>query len=63
MSEKTPGQYGKQNPCFMYQGTAGYSISAVLLAAVSGKPDAQGFAAEPPPAGLDPCGTKPIKLE
>ena len=63
MSEKAPGQYGKRNPLFMYQGTAGYSIPAVLLTAVSGKPEAEGFTAEPPPAGPDPCGTKPMKPE
>ena len=27
-TEKANGQYGKQNPLFMYQGTAGYSIRA-----------------------------------
>ena len=29
-TEKANGQYGKQNPLFMYQGTAGYSIRAEL---------------------------------
>ena len=30
-TEKANGQYGKQNPRFMYQGTAGYSIRAELI--------------------------------
>ena len=45
-TEKANGQYGKQNPLFMYQGTAGYSIRAEL----HGSPSA---------SGQDRCGTMP----
>lgn len=52
------GQYGKQNPMFMYQGTVGYSIKAELNNG-AGKETAKAFIAVPPCSGEDRCGTLP----
>lgn len=53
---KINGQYGKRNPLFMYQGTAGYSVRAALN--VSAKPDqgAQLFTAVSSQSGERRCG-------
>lgn len=50
------GQYGKRNPLFMYQRTAGGSVRATLN--ISAKPEqrAQIFAAVPPWSGDQRCG-------
>lgn len=50
-TEKANGQYGKQNPLFMYQGTAGYSIRAELHGSKGGVEAAEAFTAYRPPAG------------
>lgn len=42
-TEKANGQYGKQNPLFMYQGTAGYSIRAELHGSKGGVEAAEAF--------------------
>lgn len=55
-TEKANGQYGKQNPLFMYQGTAGYSIRAELHGSVEA---AEAFTAVPSASGQDRCGTMP----
>lgn len=44
-TEKANGQYGKQNPLFMYQGTAGYSIRAELHGSKGGVEAAEAFTA------------------
>lgn len=60
MESKTiGGQYGKQNPLFMYQGTIGYSVRAVLAAKRDGESAAQPFNAVPPQSGPNRCGTMP----
>mgnify|MGYP000319074899 CR=1 FL=1 len=46
-TEKANGQYGKQNPLFMYQGTAGYSIRAELHGSKGGVEAAEAFTAVP----------------
>ena len=51
------GQYGKRNPLFMYQGTAGCSILAALSAGSRMEQEAQGYTAEPAQSGERRCGT------
>lgn len=58
-TEKANGQYGKQNPLFMYQGTAGYSIRAELHGSKGGVEAAEAFIAAPPGSGQNRCGTTP----
>lgn len=58
-TEKANGQYGKQNPLFMYQGTAGYSIRAELHGSKGGVEAAEAFTAVPSASGQDRCGTMP----
>lgn len=53
------GQYGKRNPLFMYQGTAGYSIKAALYSTEDSKATVQAYTAVPPQSGQDRCGTMP----
>lgn len=48
------GQYGKQNPLFMYQGTAGFSVE--IAAIQSGKNAAQGYTTQPASCGVPYCG-------
>lgn len=55
-SVKTNGQYGKRNPLFMYQGTAGRSIRAALKADAEQKPEALTTTAEPSKSGMSRCG-------
>ena len=50
-TEKANGQYGKQNPLFMYQGTAGYSIRAELHGSKGGVEAAEAFTAVPSASG------------
>ena len=52
------GQYGKRNPLFMYQGTAGYSVRAgdVKISA-DNEHTAQVYTAEPSQSGQRRCGT------
>lgn len=52
-TEKANGQYGKQNPLFMYQGTAGYSIRAELHGSKGGVEAAEAFTAVPSASGQD----------
>lgn len=49
------GQYGKRNPLFMYQTTAGYSISAPIACGKS-EEAAHATKAEPPQSGPNRCG-------
>lgn len=58
-TEKANGQYGKQNPLFMYQGTAGYSIRAELHGSKGGVEASEAFTAVPSASGQDRCGTMP----
>lgn len=58
-TEKANGQYGKQNPLFMYQGTADYSIRAELHGSKGGVEAAEAFTAVPSASGQDSCGTMP----
>lgn len=65
-TEKANGQYGKQNPLFMYQGTAGYSIRAELHGSKGGVEAAEAFTADRPPAGKTAavrCHKQPGKEE
>lgn len=55
-SVKTNGQYGRRNPLFMYQGTAGRSIRAALKADAEQKPEALTTMAEPSKSGISRCG-------
>lgn len=55
-TEKANGQYGKQNPLFMYQGTAG---CAELHGSKGGVEAAEAFTAVPSASGQDRCGTMP----
>ena len=50
-TEKANGQYGKQNPLFMSQGTAGYSIRAELHGSKGGVEAAEAFTAVPSASG------------
>jgi len=50
------GQYGKRNPLFMYQGTAGYNLRAALDAGAQAEQEAQVFTAEPAQSGEQRCG-------
>lgn len=50
------GQYGKRNPLFMYQGTAGHSIRAALKADAEQEPEALITRAEPSQSGMSRCG-------
>lgn len=52
----TNGQYGKRNPLFMYQGTAGYSVRSVLDASARTEKETQAFTAVPPQSGEQRCG-------
>lgn len=52
-TEKANGQYGKQNPLFMYQGTAGYSIRAELHGSKGGVEATEAFTAVPSASGQD----------
>ena len=58
-TEKANGQYGKQNPLFMYQGTAGYSIRAELYGSKGDVEAAEAFTAVPSASRQDRCGTMP----
>lgn len=58
-TEKANGQYGKQNPLFMYQGTADYSIRAELHGSKGGVEAAEAFTPVPSASGQDRCGTMP----
>lgn len=58
-TEKANGQYGKQNPLFMYQGTAGYSIREELNGSKGGVEAAEAFTDVPSASGQDRCGTMP----
>lgn len=58
-TEKANGQYGKQNPLFMYQGTADYSIRAELHGSKGDVEAAEAFTAVPSASGQDRCGTMP----
>lgn len=51
------GQYGKRNPLFMYQGTAGHSIRAKMDISARQEQEAQAFTAEPSQSGERRCGT------
>ncbi len=51
------GQYGKRNPLFMYQGTAGYSVEATLQTGESGQEPAQAHIVTSSPSGTARCGT------
>ncbi len=55
-NERTNGQYGKRNPLFMYQRTAGYALRAALNAGAQAEPEAQIFTAVPPQSGEQRCG-------
>lgn len=59
MDRNEAGQYGKRNPLFMYQGTAGYSIKAALHSAAESKETVQAYTAVPSQSGQDRCGTMP----
>ena len=57
--EKISGQYGKRNPLFMYQRTAGYGLRAALgirAQAEQGAQGAQVYTAVPPQSGEQRCG-------
>lgn len=65
-TEKANGQYGKQNPLFMYQGTAGYSIRAELHGSKGGVEAAEHLQPYRPPAGKTAavrCHKQPGKEE
>lgn len=65
-TEKANGQYGKQNPLFMYQGTAGYSIRAELHGSKGGVEAAEAFTAVPSARGKTAavrCHKQPGKEE
>lgn len=55
-SMRINGRYGKRNPLFMYQGTAGRSIRAALKADAEQKPEALTTMAEPSQSGMSRCG-------
>lgn len=50
------GQYGKRNPLFMYQGTAGCSIRAALKVGAEQEQEALITKAEPSQSGTIRCG-------
>lgn len=58
-TEKANGQYGKQNPLFMYQGTTGYSIRAEPHGSKGGVEATEAFTAVLSASGQDRCGTMP----
>ncbi len=55
-NERTNGQYGKRNPLFMYQATAGHSIRAALKTAARRSREALIVTAKPPQSGINRCG-------
>lgn len=55
-NERTNGQYGKRNPLFMYQRTAGYALRVELNADARAEQEAQVFVAVPPQSGKQRCG-------
>lgn len=55
-NERTNGQYGKRNPLFLYQGTAGHSIRAEVGTCAKGEQKARAFTAEPAQSGQSRCG-------
>ncbi len=55
-NERINGQYGKRNPLFMYQGTAGYDLRAEVSTSAMGEQKAQAFTAEPAQSGEQRCG-------
>lgn len=56
-NERTNGQYGKRNPLFMYQGTAGHSIRADVIISAEKEQEARVCTAEPSQSGERRCGT------
>ena len=60
-TEKANGQYGKQNPLFMYQGTAGYSIRAELHGSKGGVEAAEAFTAVPSAAGAGAVQSRTVR--
>lgn len=52
----TNGQYGKRNPLFMYQGTAGYSIRAEVSISAEKEQETRVYTAEPSQSGERRCG-------
>lgn len=52
----TNGQYGKRNPLFMYQRTAGYSVRAELETAVRPGKETLAIMADPYQSGERRCG-------
>jgi len=55
-NERTNGQYGKRNPLFMYQGTAGYSVRAEVSTSAKEEQETRAFTAEPAQSGQSRCG-------
>lgn len=51
------GQYGKRNPLFMYQRTAGYGLRAALSCKGESKSEVTVFQAKPDQSGTKRCGT------
>ena len=50
------GQYGKRNPLFMYQRTAGHSIRSEVNISTETEQGARIFMAEPSQSGERRCG-------